>query len=54
MSNKIPWVEKYRPQSLKEMALSSAKVSGHRIKFDEELTNFIKNFYTEIKKLNEE
>ena len=54
MSNKIPWVEKYRPQSLKEMALPSAKVSGHRIKLDEELTNFIKNFYTEIKKINEE
>ncbi len=54
MSNKTPWVEKYRPQSLKEMALSSAKVSGHRIKLDEELINFIKNFYTEIKKINEE
>ena len=27
----IPWVEKYRPKSIKEMALPSAKVSGHKV-----------------------
>lgn len=52
-TTEIPWVEKYRPQSLKEMAIPSAKVSGHRIKLDEKLTNFIKNFYIEMKKINE-
>jgi replication factor C large subunit len=52
-TTEMPWVEKYRPQSLKEMALPSAKVSGHRFKLGEELTNFIKNFYIEMKKINE-
>ncbi|MFX1408807.1 MAG: replication factor C large subunit [Promethearchaeota archaeon] len=52
--NNIPWVEKYRPQSLKDMALPSARVSGHRIKLDEELNNFIREFKTEINKINEE
>lgn len=50
----MPWVEKYRPQSVKEMALPTAKVSGHRVKLDEELANFIKNFFKEINKINEE
>ncbi|MFX1237925.1 MAG: replication factor C large subunit, partial [Promethearchaeota archaeon] len=48
----IPWIEKYRPKSLKEMALPTAKVSGHRVDLAEELTKFIKNFFIEIKKIN--
>jgi len=33
---KMPWVEKYRPKSLKDMALPTAKVSGQRVKLIEE------------------
>lgn len=50
----MPWVEKYRPKSLKEMALSTARVSGQRVKLDEELTDFIKNFFIERKRVNNE
>ncbi|TFG17767.1 MAG: replication factor C large subunit [Promethearchaeota archaeon] len=48
-----PWVEKYRPQSIKEMAIPQAKVSGHRVALDEELRTFIKTFLTEIQNINE-
>jgi len=50
----MPWVEKYRPKSLKEMALSTARVSGQRVKLDEELIDFIKNFFIERKRVNNE
>jgi DNA polymerase III delta prime subunit len=50
----LPWVEKYRPKSLKEMALPVAKVSGHKINLSEELTNLINEFFIEIKRINEE
>ena len=49
----IPWVEKYRPKSIREMALPSAKVKGHRVDLAEELSNFVKNFFKEIGNLNE-
>jgi replication factor C large subunit len=49
----IPWVEKYRPQSIKDMALSTARVEGHRVNLAEELINFITNFFKEIKEINE-
>lgn len=49
-----PWVEKYRPQSIKEMAIPQAKVGGHRVALDEELRKFVKNFFNEIHKVNEE
>jgi hypothetical protein len=49
-----PWVEKYRPQSIKEMAIPQAKVSGHKVALDEELREFVKNFLNEIHKVNEE
>jgi replication factor C large subunit len=48
----MPWVEKYRPKSLKEMALPTARVNGQRVKLDEELTDFIKNFFIERKRVN--
>lgn len=51
--NNMPWVEKYRPKSMKEMALPSAKLKGHKIELSEELRKFIKNFFKE-KKLNNE
>ncbi len=51
-SIKIPWVEKYRPKSIKEMALPTARLSGQRVKLNEELINFIKNFFIERKRVN--
>ncbi|MFW9784526.1 MAG: AAA family ATPase, partial [Candidatus Heimdallarchaeota archaeon] len=47
-----PWVEKYRPKSLKEMALPSARVGGQRVKLAEELTRFIMIFFEERKRIN--
>ncbi|MHA2282017.1 MAG: replication factor C large subunit [Promethearchaeota archaeon] len=56
MSNKIdmPWVEKYRPKSLKDMALPTARVSGQRVKLIEELTKFVRRFFIERKRVNQE
>ncbi|MFX1340810.1 MAG: AAA family ATPase, partial [Promethearchaeota archaeon] len=53
IKSQLPWVEKYRPKSMKEMALPSAKVEGHRVDLAEELTNFIRTFFQEIKIINE-
>ena len=50
----IPWVEKYRPQSIKEMALPTAKAEKHRVQVAEELINFVHNFFKEMKKINED
>ncbi|MFX0072873.1 MAG: replication factor C large subunit [Candidatus Hermodarchaeota archaeon] len=49
----LPWVEKYRPKSIKEMALPTAKVEGHKINLAEELTKFIKDFFKQIKLIND-
>ncbi|MHA2267358.1 MAG: replication factor C large subunit [Promethearchaeota archaeon] len=49
----MPWVEKYRPKSLKDMALPTARVSGQRVKLSEELTKFVRKFFTERKKINQ-
>jgi len=49
----IPWVEKYRPKSIKEMALPTAKVSGQKVKLDEEMKEFILSFFKEIKRIND-
>ena len=50
----MPWVEKYRPKSLKDMALPIAKVSGQRVKLIEELIKFVKIFFKERKRINQE
>ena len=50
----IPWVEKYRPKSMKDMALPKAKVRGHQVDLAENLTKFIRNFFNQIKKVNAE
>jgi replication factor C large subunit len=50
----MPWVEKYRPKSLKDMALPTAKVSGQRVKLAEELTKFVRIFFEERKRINQE
>ena len=49
----MPWVEKYRPKSMREMALPSARVDGHRVDLAEELTKFIRSFFNLIKAINE-
>ncbi len=54
IQTKMPWVEKYRPKSIKEMALPTAKVGGNRVDLAEELINFVKSFFVNIKKINEE
>ena len=50
----IPWVEKYRPKSIKEMALPSARMSGQRVKLAEELMSFVEDFFEERKRVNRE
>ena len=50
----IPWVEKYRPKSIKEMALPTARLGRQRVKLDEELTNFLNQFFEERKRVNRE
>ncbi|TXT62361.1 MAG: Replication factor C large subunit (modular protein) [Promethearchaeota archaeon] len=51
-SSKEPWVEKYRPESIKDMALPSAKLGRQRVNLAEHLTEFVKSFFTEIEKIN--
>ncbi|MFW9827082.1 MAG: replication factor C large subunit [Candidatus Thorarchaeota archaeon] len=48
----IPWVEKYRPKSMKEMALPSARLGRQRVKLDDELVNFLNQFFEERSKIN--
>lgn len=50
----IPWVEKYRPKSIKEMALPTARFGRQRVKLAEELTNFLTQFFEERKRVNRE
>ncbi len=54
MKTEIPWVEKYRPNSVKEMALPTARLGGQRVRLAEELKNFIKLFFEERKRVNAE
>jgi len=49
----IPWVEKYRPKSIKEMALPIAKVGRQKVNIAEELRQFILRFFKEKSKINE-
>ena len=53
-NSNIPWVEKYRPKSIKEMALPTAKVEGHKVNLAEELIKFVKAFFKEINRINRE
>jgi replication factor C large subunit len=50
----IPWVEKYRPKSIKDMALPTARLGRQRVKLDEELTNFLNQFFEERERINKE
>ncbi len=53
-SSEIPWVEKYRPKSIKEMALPTARLGRQRVKLDIELSNFLNQFFEEREKINKE
>ncbi|MFX1388977.1 MAG: replication factor C large subunit [Promethearchaeota archaeon] len=48
----IPWVEKYRPKSIKEMALPTAKLGSQRVHLDNEIASFITQFFEERKRIN--
>ena len=50
MKSNMPWVEKYRPKSINEMAIPTAKVRGHRVNLADELKKFIREFFIEKKK----
>ncbi|MFO8019947.1 MAG: replication factor C large subunit [Promethearchaeia archaeon] len=50
--NKKPWVEKYRPKSIKEMALPKAKYQRHTVSLAEELPKFIEQFFKKRKIIN--
>ncbi len=51
-NDNIPWIEKYRPKSIKDMALPTAKLNRQKVNLAEELTKFIDNFFREIKNIN--
>ncbi len=52
-TSETPWVEKYRPKSLKEMALPTAKLNRKKVDLAEDLKEFIKNFFKQKAELNE-
>ncbi|TXT53216.1 MAG: Replication factor C large subunit (modular protein) [Promethearchaeota archaeon] len=52
-NSNIPWVEKYRPKSIKEMALPTAKLKRQKVDLAEELKKFITQFFKEREKINE-
>ena len=54
-TEKMPWVEKYRPQFTRDMAFPTAKVVGSRQKVDliEDLKKFLISFFKEKEKLND-
>ena len=49
----IPWVEKYRPKSIKDMALPTAKVGRQKVNIADELRQFVLEFFKEKTKINE-
>jgi len=49
----MPWVEKYRPKSIKDMALPTAKLKRHKVDLAEELKKFISQFFKERETVNE-
>ena len=52
IESNITWVEKYRPKSMRDMALPKAKVGREKVELAEELTKFLKEFFKRTKNIN--
>jgi len=52
-TEKLPWVEKYRPQFTRDMAFPTAKVGRQKVDLIEDLKKFVISFFKEKEKLNE-
>ena len=52
IESNITWVEKYRPKSMRDMALPKAKVGREKVELAEELTKFLKEFFKQTKNIN--
>jgi len=52
-TEKIPWVEKYRPKFTKDMAFPTAKVGSQKVDLIEDLRKFVISFFKEKEKINE-
>ncbi len=52
-TEKLPWVEKYRPKFTRDMAFPTAKVGRQKVDLIEDLKKFIVSFFKEKEKINE-
>ena len=52
-TEKMPWVEKYRPKFTRDMAFPTAKVGRQKVDLIEDLKKFVISFFKEKEKLNE-
>jgi len=52
-TEKMPWVEKYRPQFTRDMAFPTAKVGRQKVDLIEDLKKFVISFFKEKEKLND-
>ncbi len=52
-TEKLPWVEKYRPKFTRDMAFPTAKVGRQKVDLIEDLKKFVVSFFKEKEKLNE-
>jgi len=52
-TEKLPWVEKYRPKFTRDMAFPTAKVGRQKVDLIEDLKKFVISFFKEKEKLND-
>ena len=52
-TEKMPWVEKYRPKFTRDMAFPTAKVGRQKVDLIEDLKKFLISFFKEKEKLND-